>query len=223
MVTLDAQALKEQLQHIYWIGGGSSAGKSTISRRIAAQQGLRLYATDDVMADHARRTSPEDSPLLHKFMAMDMDARWVSRAPKTMLETFHWFSGEGFDLIIEDLLRLPRQPGVIVEGFRLLPRLVKPLLSVPAHAVWLLPTPDFRQIVVERRGGSAWGFIAKTTDPKRALSNLLERDRMFTDILRGETVRLGLPAIEVDTTTSEDDVARQVTEIFGLSQFQKTS
>ncbi|HEX5885042.1 MAG TPA: hypothetical protein VFY67_10935 [Pyrinomonadaceae bacterium] len=204
------------LQHVYWIGGGSGAGKTTIARRIAAQHGLRVYATDDVMADHARRSTPEDSPLLHRFMAMDMDERWVNRPPKTLLETFHWFQGEGFDLIIEDLLCFSREPGVIVEGFRLLPRLVQPLLSVPAHAVWLLPTPAFRRAVLDSRGGSAWGFLAKTTDPERALRNVLERDRMFTDILREETARLELPAIEVDTTMTEDELVRRVTEVFGL-------
>ena len=80
---------------------------------------MRVYATDDVMADHARRSSREDCPLLHRFMAMDMDERWVNRSPRTMLETFHWFQGEGFNFIIEDLLRVPREAGVIVEGFRL--------------------------------------------------------------------------------------------------------
>ena len=164
------------------------------------------------MADHARRSSPEDSPLLHDFMAMDMDERWVNRTPQTMLETFHWFRGEGFNSIVEDVLRLP--PGVIVEGFRLLPGLVKPLLSVPTHAVWLLPTPEFRQAVIESRGGSAWGFLAKTSDPEKALRNLLERDRIFTEILREETSRLGLAAIDVDITTTEDDLVRQVTGLF---------
>ena len=195
----------------YWIGGGSAAGKSTIASRIAAQHGLSVYSTDDVMADHARRSSREECPLLHEFMAMDMDERWVNRSPTTMLETFHWFRGEGFNFIIEDV---PRETGVIVEGFRLLPHLVKPLLSVSHHAVWLLPTPEFRQAVIDGRGGSAWGFLAKTSDPERALRNLLERDRMFTDILREETSRLGLTAIEVDTTTTEDDLVRQVTGLF---------
>lgn len=203
--------------HVYWIGGGSAAGKSTIARRIAAQHGLSVYPTDDVMADHARRSSREECPLLHKFMAMDMDERWVNRSPKTMFDTFHWFRGEGFNLIVEDVLRLPREPGVVVEGFRLLPHLVQPLLSVPNRAVWLLPTPEFRQAVIKSRGGSAWGFLAKTGDPERALRNLLERDRMFTDMLREETSRLGLTAIEVDTTTTEDDLTRRVSGVFGLS------
>ncbi|HEX5726539.1 MAG TPA: hypothetical protein VFX98_13780 [Longimicrobiaceae bacterium] len=213
---IDRAMLREQLQHVYWIGGGSGAGKSTIARRIAARHGLRVYATDNVMADHARRSTNEDSPLLHRFMAMGMDERWVNRPPSTMLKTFPWFQGEGFDLIIEDLRRLPREPGVIVEGFRLLPRLVEPLLTVPAHAVWLLPTPDFRQAVVQGRGGAASGFLARTTDPERALRNLLERDQMFTDTLREEAARLDLPVIDVDAAMTEDDLARRVTEVFGL-------
>ena len=209
-------ALQERLRHVYWIGGGSGAGKSTIARRIADQHGLRVYATDEVMADHARRSTHEDSPLLRRFMDMDMDARWVNRPPNVMLETFHWFQGEGFFMIIEDLLRLPREPGVIVEGFRLLPRLVKPLLSIPTRAVWLLPTADFRQAVFDSRGGSSWEFLAKTTDPERALRNLLERDRMFTDILREQTAALGLAAVEIDAAMAEHDVAARVTEVFGL-------
>jgi len=209
-------ALQEQLQHVYWIGGGSAAGKSTIARRLAAQRGLRVYATDEMMADYARRRSPEDLPLPNRFIAMDMDERWLNRTPETMLETFHWFKGEGFSLITEDLLRLPRESGTIVEGFRLLPHLVKPLLSVASRAVWLLPTPAFRQRVVESRGGSAWGFLARTTNPEKALRNLLERDRMFTDLLREETARLELHTIEVDTTTTEDDVVKRVMKVFEL-------
>ena len=208
--------IREQLQHVYWIGGGSGAGKSTIARRLAAQFALRLYATDEVMANHATRRSKQDMALLYMFMAMDMDERWVNRSPQTMFESFHWFHGEGFDLIEEDLLRLSRERGVIVEGFRVLPRLIKPLLSDPPHAVWLLPTQEFRQAVIESRGGSAWAFLAKTSDPKRALRNLLERDRMFTDLLREETTRLELPAIEVDMTITEYELTQRVADIFEL-------
>ena len=208
--------VQKQFPHVYWIGGGSAAGKSTIARRIAAEQGFSVYATDDLMADHAGRSTQEDCALLHQFIKMDMDERWVNRSPKTMLETFPWFQGEAFDFIIQDLVRLPLEAGVIVEGFRLLPHLVKPLLSVPGHAVWLLPTPDFRRAVVERRGGLAWGFLARTSDPERALRNLLERDRMFTEILREETARLGLHTIEVDTSTSEEELTQQVTTVFGF-------
>ena len=212
----DAEALQEQFRHVCWIGGGSGAGKSTIARRIAAERGLQLYATDDVMPDHSRRSTAERCPFLHQFMAMDMDERWVNRSPKAMLETFHWFRGEGFSMIIEDILRLPKESGVIAEGFRLLPHLVEPLLAARSHAVWLLPTPEFRQAVLDSRGGPEWGFLGKTSDPERALRNLLERDAMFTHRLYEEAKRLELNTIDVGATMTVDDLTRRVTELFGL-------
>lgn len=205
----------KRLRHVYWIGGGSGAGKSTVARRVTERYGLQLYATDNVMSDHARRSGPDDAPLLTAFATMTMDERWVSRSPATMLETFHWFRGEGFHLIVEDLLRLPPTPGVIVEGFRLLPRLVKPLLATPDHAVWLLPTPAFRRAAFASRG-SLWRIAAQTNDPARALRNLLERDRLFTELLRTEAERLDLRVIDVDTQTTEGDLAARVAEAFEL-------
>jgi hypothetical protein len=210
-----AAALRPRLQHVYWIGGGSGAGKSTIARRIAAQHGLRVYSTDEVMPDHADRSTPYDAPLLSGFKRMDMDERWVNRSPEAMLGTFHWFWGEGFGLIVEDLLRLPTEPRVIVEGFRLLPRLVKPLLAAPEQAVWLLPTPEFRRAAFDSRG-SSWEIARKTSDPERAQRNLLERDRMFTERLYEDVKRLDVPAIEIDTAMTEDDLAGRVTEAFGF-------
>jgi 2-phosphoglycerate kinase len=211
--TADAAALRARLRHVYWIGGGSGAGKSTIARRIAAQHDLRVYSTDEVMPDHAGRSTPEDAPCLSRFKTMGMDERWVNRSPETMLETFHWFRGEGFSLIVEDLLRLPAGAGVIAEGFRLLPHLVKPLLAEPGHAVWLLPTPEFRRAAFDGRG---WEIPRKTSNPELARHNLLERDRMFTDRLFEETKRLELPVIEIDTVMNEDELARHVTQAFGL-------
>jgi hypothetical protein len=210
-----APALRSRLRHVYWIGGGSGAGKSTIARRVADRHGLRVYATDDAMPDHDGRFTQQEAPWLSRFNAMDMDERWVNRPPEVMLESFHWFQGELFGLIVEDLLRLPAEPGVIAEGFRLLPRLVKPLLAAPGRAVWLLPTPGFRRVAFASRG-SLWKIAGKTSHPDRALRNLLERDQMFTALLGEETKRLELAAIKIDTTMTEDDLTERVTEIFGL-------
>jgi hypothetical protein len=132
-----------------------------------------------------------------------------------MLETFHWFRGEGFGLIVEDLLRLPQEPGVVAEGFRLLPHLVKPLLAASHQAVWLLPTPEFRRAAFESRG-ALWQIAGKTSDPEKALDNLLQRDRMFTERLYKEAMDLQLRVVNVDTTMTEDDLADRVTEALAL-------
>jgi hypothetical protein len=97
-----------------------------------------------------------------------------------------------------------------------LPHLVKPLLAVPGHAVWLLPTPAFRQAAIESRATPGEGFIWKTSDPEKASRNIAERDEMFVKGLYEETARLELRAIGVDATMTEDELATRVTEAFGL-------
>ncbi|PRX99110.1 hypothetical protein [Allonocardiopsis opalescens] len=208
---------RERLRHVYWIGGGSGAGKSTIARRLAERHGMRRYDTDAAMPGHARRVPAEQAPRLRAFAAMDMDERWLARSPRQMLDGFHWFHGEGFDLIVEDLLALPADRPVLAEGFRLLPELVRPLLADAHRAVWLLPTPRFRAAVFEARGGSAWGFLAETSDPRLALRKLLQRDALFTDRLAEQTRRLGLPGLRVDSADTEDGLARRVGTLFGLA------
>jgi hypothetical protein len=145
-----------------------------------------------------------------------MDERWVDRSPQTMLETFHWFRGEGFGLIVEDLLGFPADQRVVAEGFRLLPQLVKPLLHDSRHGVWLIPTPEFRLAAFASRG-SLWRIAGKTSDPERALRNLLERDRLFTGSLRDTVETAGLAAIEVDGLMSEGILESRVAMQFGLA------
>jgi 2-phosphoglycerate kinase len=212
---MHADLLSGRLRHVYWVGGASGAGKSTIARRLAARYGLRLYSTDEAMADHAHRYRPEDCPYLTAFKTMSMDERWVNRAPQTMLETFHWFRGEGFELIVEDLLQVSPDQSVLVEGFRLLPELVKPLLQNSSRAVWLIPTPEFRRTAFESRG-ALWSIAGKTSNPERALRNLLERDRLFSVQLQHTVVRAGLPVINVDGSLTEDALEALVAGQFRL-------
>jgi 2-phosphoglycerate kinase len=199
------------MDHVYWIGGGSGAGKSTVAQRIAAEHGLRYYSTDAVMGDHAARSTRDSAPELHRFLAMDMDERWATRSPEVMLETFHWFRGEGFEHIVEDLTATPEP--VVAEGFRLLPELVVPLLANSDQAVWLLPTPEFRRHAFDTRG-STWHLANSTSDPARALGNLLTRDHLFTARLAEQTKALHLNAIQVDIGMTEDDLCQATVGIF---------
>lgn len=207
------------LAGVRWLGGGSGAGKTTLARRLADRHGLVVYDTDAAMLDHARRTGV-DAPLLRAFEAMSADERWL-RPPHVMLESFHWYAGEGFDLVVEDLRALvAARPDVrvLAEGFRLLPELVAPL-AVAGSAVWLLPTPAFREAVFARRlveRGSTWAVVARTSDPDRALAHLLARDALFTDRLRGSCARLGLPVLEVGTGVAEEVTATRLEALLGL-------
>lgn len=191
------------LAHVRWIAGGSGAGKSTLARRLAARHDAALFDTDAVMRDHASRCAPDQCPRLSAFMRMSLDERWVRRTPQEMLDTFHWFTGEGFDLILSDVLAFPRDRPVIAEGFRLLPRLVAPLLTDRRHAVWMLPSPAFRRSAFDMRG-TTWDMPRRTSNPAAALANLLARDGLFTDRLRQEVATLALHMVDVDGSQDEE-------------------
>ncbi len=203
------------LAHVRFLGGSSGAGKSTVASRLAAEYGLRVVATEP-FSGYLARTTPAEAPLLHAFAAMDMDERWVRRSPRVMRDTFHGFHGETFPLVVDDLVALPPSEPVLVEGFSLLPRLVAPLLTRPDQAVWLLATPEFRRAAFESRGSTS-DIAARTSDPERALANLLARDALFTEDLREEAQALGLRTIDVDGGSPVDELTDCVAATLGLA------
>jgi hypothetical protein len=80
-----------------------------------------------------------------------------------------------------------------------------------------LPTP--RRCVHDWRtstGSAVAAVRASRPSLVAAQRNLFERDRMFTDRLSEEVKRLDLPAIEIDTPMTMDDLAGRVTEVFRL-------
>jgi hypothetical protein len=209
--------LPQRLRHICWIGGGSGAGKSTVARRLSEMHGLRLYHCDDTQSMHTARSNPTDHPMLHAFIAMTMDERWARRTPEEMFRTFHGFHGEGFGLILEDLLGLPTDVPVLVEGYKLLPRLVAPLLSRPDQAVWLIPTPEWRRTAFSLRG-SLWSIAGRTSDPQTALSNLLAREILYTEEVERQAATLQLTCIQVNGSASVDALATRVAQCLGIRQ-----
>lgn len=215
--SLELDISPQRLRHIRWIGGGSGAGKSTIACLLAEEYGLHLYHCDDAQSAHTARSNAADHPMLHAFLALTMDERWVKRTPAEMFHTFHGFHGEGFGLILEDLLDLPTDVPVLVEGYKLLPRLVSPLLSRPDQAVWLIPTPEWRRTALEQRG-SLWSIAGRTGDPETALVNFLAHDALYTEEVERQAVALKLPTIQVNGSATLDELVKRAALCLGIGR-----
>jgi hypothetical protein len=198
------------LSRVRWIGGGSGAGKSALAEVLADRLDLEVYDSDAAMARHALAPGA-DTPLLAAFLGQSADERWL-RTPEAMLDTFPWFAGERFERVISDLEALSGSTPILAEGFRLLPRLVAPLLDRSWQGVWLVPTPEFRRTVFEERAPDRQ-FWLNTSQPRVALDRLLRRDAMFADVVAEEARELGLTAVTVDGSRSMSDLADELAVI----------
>jgi hypothetical protein len=204
--------LRARLRHVLWIGGGTGAGKSAVAIALAERYGLERYNYDwHDSRDHAERTRADRHPHNATFLAMTHDERWLRHVPREMADEAIDIFGERFEMVIEDLLAMPEHTPVIADGFGLLPELVHPVLESPRQAIFLLPTPEFRVLALERRG---WGSVEGTTDPGRARENPLARDALLTDRIRERAAALGLTAADIDGSRSLSDVATTVERQF---------
>jgi len=121
-----------QLSHILWIGGSPCAGKSSITRLLAQQYNLQTYSCDDHYEAHLNRAAPDKHPLMSNAAGMTWNEVWM-RPIETLITRELAFYREEFEMVIEDLLALPRTTPIIAEGAALLPECVSPLTPQPGN------------------------------------------------------------------------------------------
>jgi hypothetical protein len=199
------------LRNVLWIGGGTGGGKSSIAISLAEKHGLERYNYDwHDSRDHSDRTRADRHPKRAAFLAMSMDERWVARSLVQMAEMEVVEFRERFGMVLEDLAALTADR-VVADGFGLLPELVGPLLADRRQAIFLLPTPTFREWSLAQRG---WTTIEGTSDGDRARANKLARDELLTEHVRRAADARGLAAIDIDGRRSLADVTAEVERRF---------
>ena len=195
--------MRARLAHVLWIGGGPQAGKTTLSRLLAGKWDLKIYNLDwHAVRDHDRR----DGAASAAFARLSMDERWVVPSPIELLERSIAVWEEGFALVLEDLLALPRSRTIVAEGPGAFPWCVAPLLSSPRQSIFLVPTPERRDIVACRR----WGLGQRERFPgiverERALLNVGARDVLLDARIVSSCAELGLRSERFDGSLDLDD------------------
>jgi len=160
-----------------WIGGGTGGGKSTTARALAVDHALRRFPIDAFWyAYDARWARPRKSP----------DEQWLATPPEVQAAEFEETSRRMMGYVLDDLAVLPDVPTVI-EGPQILPDLVPP----GDQAVFLDPTSDWQREVLSTRP-------MPSSNPARALSNRLVKDRLYADRVTALARALGFPVLEMD-------------------------
>jgi hypothetical protein len=213
------------LGHVLWIGGSPCAGKTSISDRLAQTYHLQVYHFDCTEREHIARRIAQGDARLTAFLSQSMDERWLMRSPEVMAQSVISFWTQRFHQVLEDLLTLPQDTGIITEGPGLFPECVFPCLFDPHQAIWLVPTEAFCTAIRQPRHAAGIDGFQQNSDPERALRQFIERDHLLARYVKQQTEALYLPLYEVDGNRSLDEMTTLVEQHFAhlLPPQQETS
>jgi hypothetical protein len=212
--------MRERLRHIRWIGGGTGTGKSTVAAILATRFGLDICHGDQAERGYVARVRADKQPRFAALLAMSVAQRWLERTPEQIFAEMPSLHGEMFPFVLDDLLARPSGRILLVDDFRTLPRNVAPLLSWPSQAVFLLPTPSFREQALRsryadpERARANWG----DADPEPIIAARLARDELWDAEVRRQAQQWGLPVIEVDGTRTASELADELARDFRLGR-----
>jgi hypothetical protein len=205
--------LREQLSHIYWMGGSPCSGKSSIARILAEEYGLQTYHCDESYEAHLGRAVPGRHLVMAAARGKSWDAVWMHPVEFLVTREIAFYKEE-FEMVVDDLLAMLRSGPILAEGSALLPECVAPLLTRPQQAVWVVPTEDFQRREYARR---EWvkDVLDQCLRPDEAWENWMARDAGFARVVAQDAAERGLKVIEVDGSCSIESIASSVAGHFG--------
>jgi len=206
--------LKRKLAHVYWIGGSPCSGKSSIVDLLAASTGsVTVYHCDDHFDKHLEQTTLEKQPEFYRVRNMSWDDLWMRPVAEQVKHELAIYR-EQFLMIVADLLKMPSDKPILVEGAALLPKMVADV-SQPNQAFYVVPTPEFQWRTYEKR---PWihHILGECREPEQAFKNWMERDVEFGRYVAETAVTLNYPVIHVDGSHTIAENAAQIAQYFDL-------
>jgi 2-phosphoglycerate kinase len=182
--------------NVFWLGGSPCSGKSSISGILAERFDLDVYHVDEAFETHAQHLNPVHQPTLVKWCESSWSERLMRPIDDLVQDVIACYR-EHFALVREDILAMPKQKSLLVEGTALLPREVAGLLPKLNHAIWIIPSADFQRAHYSEREW-ARDIVAQCSDPEVAFHNWMERDIRFAEWIEAEAAALDLPILNVD-------------------------
>ncbi|OKP84836.1 hypothetical protein A3844_18810 [Paenibacillus helianthi] len=199
-------------QVIYWIGGSSCAGKSTLAKMYAEKYELELYSCDEYFDRHLQDVATSEYPAMHKVSTMSPNEAFYTREVQEQLSVYIQVFIEDFSFVIKDLAKRKDKP-VVVEGNQLLPSLVSAHLNEHHKAIWIIPTEQFQREQYSKR---EWiqGILQNTENPAVAFNKWMFRDALFSEFVQKSAFELQLNVLEVDGSNTLQENFRLIENLF---------
>jgi 2-phosphoglycerate kinase len=220
------------LRHIYWIGGSSCSGKSSCAKTLAGRHAMTLYQTDEhAFGEHMFNLENErEFPAILGYRGMILRGidDFAVRKTGVSLAAFMAYCREVFGLILKDLMALPENPPVMVEGAHLLPELVFQH-AAKEKVVFLTSARKFQREIwlkemhSEIPGGHPGEMESFQKSRKKRLIEKRHVDfhHAIASHIRKTALRCNLPVITVSGSTPETEVLTFIEEYFSLGGSNK--
>jgi len=204
--------IKRNLENVFWLGGSPCAGKSSISSILANRFDLDVYRVDEAFDVHVQRLNSETHLALANWCAASWNERWMQPLESLVQEVIACYR-EHFTLILEDVISLPKQKPLLVEGTALLPKEVVGVLTSRNQAIWAVPTADFQREHYTRRDWVS-GIVQQCDDSELAFQNWMGRDIQFARWIIAEAETLGCEVLMVDGQHTIEENALRIAAHF---------
>lgn len=226
MKQIDLQRAKNSLQHVLWIGGASSGGKTTVSTRLADEFGFLRYDGDAHL--HMAEATKNDAPTMYAIRE-----RWVAKnkphlawtlPPEEQAAQFRAGYPEDFRLAVDDLLGMDAQRSIVVDlfGGYPIPELVE--IAGPRRLIFLVATPEFQRndyLQTFEREGTRDKLVPHYPDPELLMANYVECHVMLSQYVREECERQSLPILITGGNMRVEEVYVAVCKHFRLAPRSK--
>jgi uridine kinase len=212
---MNLEEIKQNLSHVYWIGGSGCAGKTTIADMIADQYGITVYHCDqhwDGEDGHLARAVPDKHPAMCQAREMSAE-EFFGLLPHKYAALASGIFKEDFGMILHDLLALQKDR-VVVEGVSVEPELVYEVAD-PSHIIFLIAFEGFqREHFLERNFAQEW--FQNVADPEGLFENFIQSNALMAKDVYQQANDLNLKSIIVGSESSIAQNLQAVKEHFSL-------
>ena len=199
---------------MFWLGGSPCAGKTSISEILARRFDLDVYHVDEAFEIQMQNLEPAHQPALTKWRRSSWNERWMQSIDRLVQNVIACYQ-EHFDLILKDILTMPKDKLLLIEGTALLPRQAASFAPNKNCATWVVATAEFQPEHYWKREW-ARAIVEQCDNPDQAFYNWMERDVRFAEWVQVEVNALGLQLLMVDGSLTIKETAEAIAVQFQL-------
>lgn len=201
-------------KNIFYIGGSTCCGKSTVAEMLCSNGDFKYYKLDDDLFTFLDAMAAAG----HKVAAFQKNAAvdeiWL-RDPKRQNEEELLFYSDMMPMAFEKLSQMRSGQRVLTEGAGYLPSLMNERGVPKNRYVCIVPTREFRLCEYKKR---PWigQVLDGSTNKEQAFSNWMERDALFAEFVIKDAHRFGYATYIVDGSKPVDATLDFVKSVFGI-------